>query len=507
MWVLLFDFAWPLHKAVKAATVSPAGPVPLNRPLLLRPGGNPIEKRQLTMSKFTKFGVALAALMLFSPATAPVVQASSHMDAPLISLDDPANTTDVYAFKSNSGRDYLTTALAVYPFEEPGIGPNNYRFDPRVDYQIHVSLGNNIKIGKPDLTYKFEFETTYANSNTILQSYLGVLTPGTGFPANQNARSTYKVTMTDHRTGRVRVLGENLLVPPNNQGRLTPAYNQNDSGDQPAKEGVTTTALLDGFTQSGIKNLARSHVSFAGQRDDGFYGDIQSIFDLDFTFNKPAPFDSQGGYNVHTIVLNIPLPELGGAKIAGVYATTIRTTDTLVRQVGRQGNPLFVEALIPVKGKNIYNRTLPDGDKVRFSSVAAAPELAAALGSTPIIPGLLESIFIPDMIKVDLTTQPAKLAGQPGFNRLSVFGGDVLQSTFQDPFNNGGFIPGGWPNGRRFGDDVIDIAIIALGAAGPGPYDNVNVDKVNANDITYNQVFPYAATPLNGRVHQHHSSN
>jgi len=86
-----------------------------------------------------------------------------------------------------------------------------------------------------------------------------------------------------------------------------------------------------------------------------------------------------------------------------------------------------------------------------------------------------------------------------------VFGGDVLQSTFQDPFNNGGFIPGGWPNGRRFGDDVVDIALIALGAAGPGPdYSTVNADKVMSNDITYNQVFPYAATPLNGRNHGHH---
>ncbi len=81
----------------------------------------------------------------------------------------------------------------------------------------------------------------------------------------------------------------------------------------------------------------------------------------------------------------------------------------------------------------------------------------------------------------------------------------MLKSTIQDPFNNGGFIPGGWPNGRRFGDDVIDIAIIALGAAGTGPdFSGVDVDKVNQNDITYNQVFPYAPTPLNGRRHPHH---
>ena len=69
----------------------------------------------------------------------------------------------------------------------------------------------------------------------------------------------------------------------------------------------------------------------------------------------------------------------------------------------------------------------------------------------------------------------------------------------------GGNVAGGWPNGRRFGDDVIDIAIIALGGAGAGPdFSGVDVDKVTGNDITYNQVFPYAATPLNGRNHGHH---
>ena len=439
-------------------------------------------------------------------ANAPV-QASSHMDAPLISLDDPANTTDVYAFKSNNGSfDYLSTALSVYPFEEPGIGPNNYRFDDRVEYKINVALGDNTKTGTPDLTYTFKFKTIFANQNTILQSYLGVLTPTPGFPINQNLRQTYTITKFDHRTGRSSVLGSSLWVPPNNQGRLTPFYNQNNSGDMPARGGVDNANLLDGYTSRAINRLSLGYMAFAGQRDDGFYADIQSIFDLDFAFNKPEPFDSQGGFNVHTIALNIPLSELRGAKIAGVYATTSRPLESgEYRQVARQGNPLFVEALIALRDKDKYNTTSPATDGANFRPYAANPELARALGSKPLIPGLLEAIFIPDLIRVDMTTAPAKLAGQAGFNRLSVFGGDVLKSTFQDPFGNGGFIPGGWPNGRRFGDDVIDIAIIAIGAAGKGPFGGVNIDKVPANDITYNQVFPYAATPLNGRVHEHHN--
>jgi hypothetical protein len=456
------------------------------------------------MLTLKKTGLALAAVMLAGFVSAPAVMASSHMDAPLITLDDTANTTDVYAFKSAIGStEYLTTALAVNPFEEPGIGPNAYRFDDRVDYEIHVALGNNkISKGKADITYRFEFDTQYANNNTILQSYLGELMIDGGFPDNQNLRQTYTVTMIDHRDGKSRVLGKNVLVPPNNQGRLTPLYNQGDDGDNPAKEGVSTAPALDPYTASGIRNLKRGHMSFAGQRDDGFYADIHSIFDLDFAFDKPSPHDSQGGFNVHTIVLNIPLAELGDAQIAGVYATTHRPDGKGRKQVGRQGNPLFAEAFIAIKDKNLYNRTKPTQDAAEFTTYAANPELAAALGTTPLIPGLLEAIYIPDLIKIDLTTPPAKLAGQPGFHRLSVFGGDTLLSTFQDPFNNGGNIPGGWPNGRRFGDDVVDIGLIALGAAPAAG--TTDADKVTANDITYNDVFPYAATPLNGRNHGHH---
>jgi hypothetical protein len=458
------------------------------------------------MFSTTTCRLALGVMLAMPLWSASLVKATSHMDAPLISLDDPANTTDVYAFKSRSGGvNYLTTALAVYPFEEPGIGPNNYRFDPSVDYEIHVALGDHIGAGQADLTYRFQFSTAYANRNTILQSYLGVIEAGPEFSPNQNLRQTYRVIKIDHRTGAKTTLGDNLMVPPNNQGRVTPFYNQSDSGDNPARGGVAKTSDLDGYTRNAIASLPGNYRVFAGQRDDGFYGDIQSIFDLDFSFDKPQPFDSQGGFNVHTIVLNIPLAELGDAKIAGVYATTSRGKGENRQQVGRQGNPLFVEALIANKDKDLYNQTSPDTDAANFTRYASKPELSRVLGVTPIIRGLLKAIFIPDLIKVDLTTPPARLAGTSGFHRLGFFGGDKLKSTFQDPFGNGGFIPGGWPNGRRFGDDVIDIAIIALGAAGPGPdFSSVNADKVTANDITYNTVFPYAATPLNGRVHSHH---
>src|SRR5437016_10952662 len=97
-----------------------------------------------------------AGLLLGMPLALPVF-ASSHMDAPLITLDPAANTTDVYAFvNSDNGQKYLTVALGVYPFEEPGIGPNKYNFDDNVLYEIHLALGNDsVAAGRADVSYQF----------------------------------------------------------------------------------------------------------------------------------------------------------------------------------------------------------------------------------------------------------------------------------------------------------------------------------------------------------------
>ena len=113
----------------------------------------------------------------------------------------------------------------------------------------------------------------------------------------------------------------------------------------------------------------------------------------------------------------------------------------------------------------------------------------------------IAAIYIPDLIKVDLSTPGVRLTNtggddpETGFKRLSIFGGDTLMSIK-------GVVPSGWPNGRRFGDDVVDIAIDALLAPlgttfAPG-------DGVNSNDMQHNRVFPYESTPQNGHIHGHH---
>ncbi|MBV8214696.1 MAG: DUF4331 domain-containing protein [Verrucomicrobia bacterium] len=463
--------------------------------------------------------------------TPTMAVASSHMDAPLITLDPAANTTDVYAFVSSIGTTkYLTTALAVYPFEEPSIGPNLYNFDPNVRYEILVATGSDIKTGNITYTYQFDFKTTYKNQETIAISYLGPI-QNVG-DSNQNLVQTYTVTKIDHRTGAAEVLGKDLLVPPNNQGITTPEYNIMNNGDMVAKPGVTQASQLDTYTSETIFSLKKGYMVFAGQRDDGFYANVQSIFDLDVTYSGPeTPLDSQAGFNVHTIVLNIPVSDIGGdQQIVGVWATTSRKrvsvlggpvspgADSGYVQVGRQGNPLFCELLVGVEDKDRYNETPATDDSKFFAQYALAPQLAVLLGD----PANLQTnrtdiagIFIPDLIKVDLSTGPAHLADNNDsvFNRLSIFGGDTLVSKIQSGFGNG-VIPGGWPNGRRFGDDVAGIAVVALKSDlrtnPPTIFQGFNpatftLGGVNANDITYNGVFPFAATPHNGRNNAHHT--
>src|SRR3954464_5707052 len=107
----------------------------------------------------------ITAMVLLSAVPA-FMSASSHMDAPLITLDPSANTTDVYAFVSQrDGTKYLSTALAVYPHEEPGVGPNNYSFDDNVRYEINVAVGKDIAAGRATFTYQFDFFTTYKNQS------------------------------------------------------------------------------------------------------------------------------------------------------------------------------------------------------------------------------------------------------------------------------------------------------------------------------------------------------
>jgi hypothetical protein len=176
-------------------------------------------------------------------------------------------------------------------------------------------------------------------------------------------------------------------------------------------------------------------------------------------------------------------------------------------QVNRLGNPLFNEALVALVGKDKYNRTSPTTDAATFATYARNPELAVLInavfgtGFQTTDRADLQAIFIPDVIRVNTTTAAVRVPGEAGFNRLSFIGGDTIAN------GAGVQIPSGWPNGRRIGDDAVDIALTAI-ASGPA-FTTITVvgDNVPANDQTYNRTFPYLATPHSGTDHSKDSGS
>lgn len=483
--------------------------------------------------------------------TMPLVAlASSHNDAPLIAQDPPADIADLYAFIGTKIDDVnvkvLNVIVNVHPFSEPGAGPNYDRFADDARYSIHIA---NPTTGAEVMRYDFEFTNSsprttapiLKNPNTILSYGLGTQAGAITDvgDAKQNYTQRYKVT---HVNGFVaNIIGRKLLTPPPNVGvRTTPLYNDSQTGF--ALSGATTFNELDAYTQDTIYSLPSGEVVFAGQREDGYYADTSGLYDLlddrilDNNNNSGDGFGQDGGgvdtykgFNVLTYAIQIPvtslpafayttpfadlanaLPANGEANGVGVYASVSRPRNRTYRiggdpkssgpyiQVNRMGNPLFNEMFVAVADKDKYNRTLPLTDSFRFATYALNPEIASLFNLVFSLSFVtsgrtdLEALFIPDVLRVDTTTMPVRLPGQSGFSRLGFLGGDTTTDGGARTKSSG------WPNGRRMGDDVMDIALTLI-ASGPTYAATTLVgDNVAANDQLYHQVFPYAATPHAG---------
>ncbi len=452
--------------------------------------------------------------------------ASSHSDAPLIKQDPQANLTDVYAFM---GDGVLNIVVNCRPFSEPGDGAIYDRFADDALYSINLANPVN---GALLRSYNFQFSPVasdgggYKNVNTILSYGLGtsvgaIKTIGDGA---QNFTQTYSVTQNNVAGGTSTVLGSAFIVPPPNVGNgVTPLYN--DAKGVPVS-GATTSDALDAYTRQAVFTTKTGEKVFAGSRDDSFFADAPGIFDLlnarilgsGGHGQTGTGVDGFKGYNVLTFAIQIPVANLppaygyndpftGPASGIGVYASVSRPQVTLRDasvgidpvssgpwiQVNRLGNPLFNEVLVAMKDKDKYNRDSPTADGVRYWQLYAYnPEIATLInvvfGTNLATTGRtdLAAVFIPDVLRVDTTTGAVPLIGQGG-NRLSGLGGDTTKGKWS-----------GWPNGRRLGDDVVDIALTAI-ASGPS-YSSIFLlgDNVNANDESYNFVFPYAATPHAG---------
>lgn len=425
-------------------------------------------------------------------------QASSHREAPLLAQDPMADNTDVYAFVSPDEPDKVTLIANFIPFQKPDGGPNFYSFDPNVVYEIHIDNNGD---AVEDVTYQWRFTTEVRNPATFLYN-TGTVT--TLDDPDLNVRQFYRLTRVDgpRRTGTVTELSGRLPVPPPNIGpRSTPNY---------------------GSIGGGIQQLGGSTRVFAGQRDEGFYVDL-AIFDL-LGVGAGQVEDSTAGFNVSTLAIQVPKSALarGGttpasandpAAIIGVWSTASRfATRTLspggqthsgaLVQVSRLGNPLVNEAVIDLARKDAFNGLEPTGDAAALDRV-----------TDPEVPKLLKLVFnvdSPAAPRNDLVT--IFLTGIPGLNQpANVRASEMLRLNMAIPPSSSphrlGVLGGdvaGFPNGRRVGDDVVDIVLQAAAGATPltpaflrSP-NNLLGDGVERNDVPYLPLFPYLGIPHAG---------
>ncbi len=405
---------------------------------------------------------AASALALVAGPSPQSGQASSHREAPLISEDPSADNTDLYAFRSPDKPSTVTLVSNWIPAEDPAAGPNYFTFSPSARYNIYIDRTGD---AKADIIYRFRFNRTAG------PAFLG------------NTVQSYTAT----RNGKVIARGK---TAPNNIGpKSTPNYRQ-----------LAAKAVVKaGGTQI-----------FAGQRDDAFFGDIGSIFDL-LAFRKGTGADGGGkdffaGYAVHSIALQIPISELRAKnRTIGVWSSTDRQNVTVGgnlrkgwTQVSRIGNPLVNEVVVPTAFKDQWNRSLPVNDK-QYAGPVLEPILAKLMNQ-------LYKVNAPEKNRDDLVAVFG--TGVKGLNYTGPVVADLLRLNYSIPVtprskvNRLGVIGGdngGFPNGRRLGDDVIDAAERVMAGFLKGNKVPLG-DGVNAGDVPALASFPYQADPAAGFV-------
>jgi hypothetical protein len=462
---------------------------------------------------------------------------------------------------NNPNIKVLNIVVSVHPFCEPGDGVMYDKFSDDARYSIHITNPTTgVEVRRYDFQFSGP-SAGLKNPNTILSYGLGteagpildVISP------RRNYTQTYMVTKVIGNNSTV--IGTGLLTPPPNVGmNTTPAYNDAtgfaiSGATTNAGLDIYTRNAIQDLNDGGVVFAGSREDSFYADAP-GIFDLLETrIVDNDTNPNNGFQFGTLGGlpclgqrgggvdgfkgYNVLTYAIQVPISDLAGTGETfsytpvfagafgtsasathgvGVFASVSRPRITLRSssgaptssgpwvQVNRLGNPLFNEVLVALKDKDKYNLTLPKDDVANgYDQYALKPEIAFLInyvlfqdptGQSPLVTTGrtdLKAVFIPDVLRVSTDTSPPNFAGAAGYSRFGFLGGDFATEP-----GTGAQRSGGWPNGRRLGDDVVDIALTAV-ASGPTYASPIIVgDNVDHNDMPYNQVFPYAGTPNSG---------
>lgn len=452
----------------------------------------------------------------------PEADASSHREAPLITTTPKLDCADFYVFGSyEAGRGEYVTLVANYlPLQDAYGGPNYFQMDPRGLYEIHVDNNGD---AVEDLTFRFQFANTGRNvalvigtgdnkrTNAIPLLAAGQITAGNTGALNVDQTYTLHVVKGPRRTGTVNPIvnpvdqSPNFTKPQDNVGNKTfPDY------EAYAHQYIYEIAL------PGTEKKGRV---FVGQRKDPFVVNLGEVFDL-VNLNPLGPVDGAkdtlADKNVTALCLELPKEFLlagSSGSVIGAWTTASRIDGNTITQVSRLGMPLVNELVIGLKDKDTFNASEPkdDGQFVDYITHPTLPALLELLFNVPAptvfprgdlvaafatgIDGLNKNGSVAEMQRLN-TAIPATERSQQ--NNLGVIAGitkGVLDASKADL--------AGFPNGRRPGDDVVDIALrVVMGkllAPEVAPIGDAPLtDGALINASFFSDRFPYLATPLAG---------
>jgi hypothetical protein len=480
--------------------------------------------QHLNGNRRSRCALAAAASLL---AVAAPLAASSHREAPGITETPKVDGTDFYAFMSyEPGREGYVTLIANYvPLQDAYGGPNYFSLDPNAAYHIHI---DNDGDGVEDLTYRFQ----------TLQVNGDVQIPVGGQMVSIPLQVVGPNTPTTIELYTVNLLRGNMRAP--------------ESAEALRNASALQTVFRKPFDNVGNKTFpdyesyARGHITevlipdcdetgrvFVGQRKESFAVNLGEVFDL-VNLNPVGPRDAAASAteykNITTFALEVPSQCLteGNGEVFGAWTTAVlprnrRLLDepsfnqTTVNeplndfvQVSRLGMPLVNEVVIGLKDKDRFNASHPSEDLANFATYVTNPTL----------PELLEILFgveAPNNFpRADLVA--AFVTGVGGLNEFGI--GEMqrlntaITPTPKASQNNLGVLGGdnaGFPNGRRPGDDVVDIELrVAMGVlchafpgvfcdpedapAGTLPY----TDGALQDASQFDDEFPYLRAPLAG---------
>ena len=491
--------------------------------------------------------LAAGALAALTAAPAASALASSHREAPFITKNPKTDATDFYLFKSyEPGRqDYVTIIANYLPFQESYGGPNFFSLDPEAAYDIHIDNNGD---AKEDLTFRFKFDTQLANNGKGLEVKAGdkniavpLMNIGPISASNANLNVLERYTLQLKKGGQSTDItnaagGGKVFEKP------TDFIGSKSFGSVAEYEAYAKAHQYD----VSIPGCDLPGRVFVGQRKESFAANLGVIFDL---VNAPASVVAGGSTrdaralapssladnNVTTLALELPIKCIKGDRdVVGGWTTASVRQVRIINprasfglpafeggawtQISRLGNPLVNEVVIGLRDKDKFNSSQPKDDAqfADYVTNPALPELLEVLfGSAGVVApnkfprADLVAAFLTGVPMVNANGSTAEMSrlntalpatpkgSQNSLGAAACFIEGALK------LDNPGCDPAGFPNGRRPGDDVVDIALrVSMGYLLPkadAPAGQVAfTDATIQEDAQFDAAFPYLKTPLPG---------